>query len=58
VVATQWQFVALRRDNVILALLAGDALLNQVFALVCFRRSAPNRDFLHAGLIADRWLDV
>ena len=87
------QFVALRRDNVTLALLAGDPHLDQVFALglvmdatdiaeVRTRLPAEvtvveepdyleffdpfglrwqistDRDFLHAGQIADRWLDV
>ena len=87
------QFVALRRDNVTLALLAGDSHLDQVFALglvmdatdiaeVRTRLPAEvtvveepdyleffdpfglrwqistDRDFLHAGQIADRWLDV
>jgi len=41
VVATQPQFLALHRDNVVLALLAGDEPLNQLFALVWFRRSPP-----------------
>jgi catechol 2,3-dioxygenase-like lactoylglutathione lyase family enzyme len=87
------QFVALRRGNVILALLDGDPHPDQVFALGLVmdaneiaevRTRLPqevtlvdephyleffdpfglrwqistNRDFLHAGQIADRWLDV
>ena len=87
------QFVALRRDNVILALVAGDPHPDQVFALGLVMDAADiaevrarlpegvtlaeepdyleffdpfgvrwqistDRDFRHAGQIADRWLDV
>ena len=87
------RFVALRRDKVILALLAGDPHPDQVFALGLFVEAADiaevrthlapevvtvdeadylefldpfglrwqlstNREFRHAGQIANRWLDV
>ncbi len=87
------QFVALRRDNVVLALIAGDATAGQVFALglvtsadeigrvrrrladVVVMADKPDylefldpfglrwqlttsRDFLHAGEIANRWVDI
>lgn len=87
------QFVALRRGDVVLALLAGDAQPGQVFALGLVMDTAEivdvrarlagegvlaegpeflefsdpfgirwqistNHEFLHAGQIADRWLQV
>ncbi len=87
------QFVALRRGDVVLALMAGDTQPGQVFAMglvmeateIADVRSrlgddgvladepeflefydpfgirwqiSTNRDFLHAGQIANRWLDI
>ncbi len=89
----QLRFVALRRDRVVLALVAGDAQPGQVFALGLVMDAAEiadlrarlagegvlgegtdfleffdpfgirwqistRREFLHAGQIADRWLDI
>ncbi len=87
------QFAALRRGEVVLALIAGDVQPGQVFALGLVMDAAEiaevrsqlgnegvvadepefleffdpfgirwqistNREFLHAGQIADRWLDI
>lgn len=86
-------FVALRRDNVTLALMAGEATTGQVFALGLVMDTdeiarvrqriadgsvavdepdyleffdpfglrwqlTTTRDFLHAGQIADRWVEI
>lgn len=87
------RFVSLRRDNVVLALMAGDAQPGQVFALGLVMEATAiaevrarlddegvlaggegfleffdpfgirwqittNREFLHAGQIAGRWLEI